>query len=205
MIIYGRLLSTFTRRTLIWATLQDRGFEHRPIQVVGEEFEDLIKVHPGGRVPAVELPDGTVLVDSAAIIDYLEFSAPIDMRLMPQDELSRRQAAALFGHATAGAEKATAHFYETNRRPEPYRWAEWADRLARQVGGSLDVLEAACPDAGFYGGTAPNGVDVGVVPLVDFIETTNPALMGAGRPKLKALAARANALPAFEKWHPKHM
>ena len=142
MIIYGRLLSTFTRRTLIWATLQDRGFEHRPIQVVGEEFEDLIKVHPGGRVPAVELPDGTVLVDSAAIIDYLEFSAPIDMRLMPQDELSRRQAAALFGHATAGAEKATAHFYETNRRPEPYRWADWADRLARQVGGSLDVLEA---------------------------------------------------------------
>ena len=205
MIIYGRVLSPFTRRVLIWATLQDRGFEHRPIQVVGEEFEALKKIHPGGRTPVVELADGSRLVDSAAIIDWMEWSAPIDVRLLPQDELSRRHAAATMGQATAAMEKGVAYFYELNRRPEAHRWMDWAERCADQIVGSLKAIEAACPDTAFFGGLKPNGVDVSTTVLADFIGATSPALIDTGFPKLTALAARANALPAFDKWHPKHL
>lgn len=205
MIIYGRLLSPFTRRLLIWATLQDRGFEHRPIQVVGDDFAELKKIHPGGRTPVVVLDDGTTLVDSAAIQDYFEFSAPIEAKLLPQDEAGRRHAARLIGHATAIKEKAMAYFYELNRRPEPYRWQDWADRAADQATGSLALLEAECPESGFFAGDAPGGVDIAVVVAYDFTAATSPALLGEAYPKLAALAARANAMPAFDRWHPKHM
>lgn len=204
MIIYGRTLSPFTRRVLIWATMQDRGFDHRPIQVVGEEFETLKTINPAGRVPVVELPDGTRLVDSASIIDYFEFTAPIDSRLLPQDEIDRRQAAMVIGHATAAYEKGVAYFYELNRRPEEHRWMDWAERAAGQVKGSLGAIEAATPDVGFFGGNDPNGVDISVTVLVDFLQVAAPALIDAGYPKLTTLAARAAALPAFAQWNPKN-
>lgn len=205
MIIFGRSLSPFTRKILIWATLQDRGFEQRPIQVVGEDYETLRTIHPGARVPVVELADGTRLVDSAAIIDYFEFTAPIEARLLPQEERGRREAARLVGHARAACEKAVAYFYELNRRPEPYRWMDWAERAADQTRGSLRELEAAAPEVGFFGGVRPNGVDIPAVVLVDFLQTTSPALIDTGSPKLTAMAARANALPAFSASHPKNM
>lgn len=205
MIVYGRLLSAFTRRVLVWATLQERAFEHRPIQVVGDEFEELKKIHPGGRVPVVVFENGVRLADSAAIVDWLEWTAPVEKRLLPQDPDARLQALALYGHANAATEKGVSFFYEKARRPEAFRWTEWMDRCAEQVSGSLAVLEEACPSEGFFAGAAPGGVDIAATSLMDFLAMTSPDVVADRCPKLTALAARANALPAFERWHPKNM
>lgn len=203
MIIHGRILSPFTRRVLVWASLQDLAFEQRDIMVMGPEFDTLKAMHPGGRVPVVELSDGARLVDSRAICDWFESIAAPDKRLIPTDPLPRRDVQQRIAHAEAATDRAVLVFYERSRRPENARSEEWADRLIGQCVGDLDWLEAATPAEGFFGGAAPDGSDVAAVALRDFLDVATPDLAARGYPKLTALAARANALPAFAQWRPR--
>lgn len=200
MKVYGRFLSPFTRRVMITLNLQGRAWEHQPIMVTGPDFERVRQLNPLGRVPALELDDGRVLADSGAIVDYLEDTT--DKRTLPVTGPKRHAAMQTIALAVGATEKAVALVYERQRRPEQYHWADWQARLETQIVGGLDALETETPAAGFFGGAAPDGVDVAVVCLVDFVSTMHPHLLT--QPKLKALAERANALPAFETTHPKH-
>ncbi|MEO1292234.1 MAG: glutathione S-transferase family protein [Pseudomonadota bacterium] len=204
MKVISRNLSPFGRRVMIWLKLQDRPFEQVPLQTAGPDFETLKATNPAGRIPTVVLDDGTRLVDSFAICDYLESTAPVQKRLFPQEVLARRDTMQAYAQSSSVAEKGVALVYDKNRRPEQYHWKEWLERLEGQIKGGLQDLEALAPEAGFIGGEAPNAADIGLVTTYDFIEAVNPYLLEDGYPKLSALAARANALPAFETTHPKH-
>ncbi|MGB0498088.1 MAG: glutathione S-transferase N-terminal domain-containing protein, partial [Rubricella sp.] len=80
MILYGRDLSPFVRRIAIWCDLQERPIERRKLMVSGPEWEQVKAVNPTGRVPALVLPDGEVLVESWAIMDWLEETAAPHLR-----------------------------------------------------------------------------------------------------------------------------
>ena len=64
---------------------RDGGEQHKPTYRA---------VNPQGRVPALELEDGTVITQSLAIIDYLETVHP-EPRLYPKDPLARANALAV--------------------------------------------------------------------------------------------------------------
>ena len=74
MILVGRYLSPFTRRTAIVLKTLKIDFEVKTLPATPENAE-LVAINPLGRVPAVVLDDGEVLIDSAAIIDHLWKSA----------------------------------------------------------------------------------------------------------------------------------
>lgn len=197
MILYGRDLSPFVRRVAIWCALQDRAIERRKLAATDPvESQEITKVHPGTRVPALVLDDGAVLVESWAICDWLDETAG-ERRLVPASGRARRDCMQRIAMATAAAEKAVAMVYERNRRPEALHWPDWQARVAGQVRGALAALEAGAPATGFHGGARPDGSDIAIVCALQFVEATNPALLDPGFPRLAALAARAMEIKAF--------
>ena len=71
MILIGQYDSPFTRRVAIGLTLYGIAFEQRPWSV----FSDADRIRPYNpltRVPTLILDDGDVLIESGAIIDYVD-------------------------------------------------------------------------------------------------------------------------------------
>ncbi len=203
MILYGRDLSPFVRRVAIWCALQGRAVERKPLMVTGEDFETLKGFNPLGRVPILRLDDGTTLIETFAIVDWLEDTAPESARLLPASGVARRDAMQELAYANSTVEKGVALVYEFNRRPEEYRWPDWKARLEGQLAGGLKALEAHAPESGWLGGDRPGAGDIGFVVAHDFIKASNPYMLEPGYPKLAALAERANALPEFGESQPK--
>lgn len=201
MILYGRNLSPFARRVAIWCALQGREVERRELTVMGEDFEKIREVNPVVRVPVLVLDDGTKLIETYPICDWLDETAPEGKRLVPERGEARRECLQRLGLANSVAEKAVAMVYERNRRPEALHWREWQQRVARQVQGGLAELDARVPAEGWSGqrgpdGGGPDGGDVAAIIAYQFVEATNPWLLEPGYPRLKALAERGMQIEA---------
>jgi glutathione S-transferase len=82
MLLVGQLDSPFVRRVAVSMTLLGRPFE-RDRSSVFSNFEDVSRINPLGRVPALVLDDGTVLLDSTAILDCLDSKVGPERALMP--------------------------------------------------------------------------------------------------------------------------
>ncbi len=205
MILYGRNLSPFVRRVAIWCALQDRKIERREITVAGDDFQRLKTLNPVVRVPVLELDDGTTLVETFAITDWLDETAPRGRRLVPASGEARRDTLQRVAVANGTAEKAVALVYERNRRPEQFHWKEWQQRVVGQVQGGLAALDASVPGEGWSGGSPDAGPDAGDIAAViayQFIEATNPWVLEPGYPRLAAFVARAMALPEIAETRP---
>lgn len=196
MILYGGTRSPFVRRIEIWLHLQGRDFETRRISPMGDEYAALKEINPVGRVPALSIGGGENLIETSAIIDHLEETAPADKRLIPASGADRRRCLQRIAVGNSTAEKSVALFYERNRRPAEFHWHDWHTRLEDQIAGGLANLEGIVPGKGWMGGDRPDGSDVAAVCAHDFLAITNKSLMDDS-PKLAALAARANELDAF--------
>ena len=168
---------------------------------MGETYAALKRINPVGRIPALSIDEGENLIETTAIIDYLEESAPADRRLIPVSGADRRHCLQRIAIANSTSEKAVALLYERNRRPEEFHWHEWHDRLEDQIAGGLAYLETIVPKSGWMGGDRPDGSDVAAVCAYDFLAITNKSLL-TDCPKLAALSARANELEAFRSSYP---
>ena len=90
MILIGMYDSPFTRRVAIALALLGHRFEHHAWSV-GADFDRIREYSPLGRVPVLVLDDGTVLTESAAILDWLE-REPGGETLLPAGGAQRREA-----------------------------------------------------------------------------------------------------------------
>lgn len=196
MILYGRDLSPFVRRIAIWCALQSREVERRPLMVSGEDFEKLKTMNPVGRVPILDLDDGTRLVDSYMIGDWLDETSPNGVRLVPVRGDARREVLQRLAIGAGTAEKSVALVYEKNRRPEELHWKSWQDRLIGQIHGGLKALDGAAPADG-WSGEGPDAGDVAAIVAFQFVEAANPWLLEPGYPRLAALVERAMQNPAI--------
>jgi len=202
LVLYGRNMSPFARRLAIVCALQGREVERDKILVQGEDFERLKGVNPVGRVPALTLEDGETLIETFAIFDWLEETAPEGLKMLPPSGAARRTMLQQLAYANSVAEKGVALVYDKNRRPEEKHWPDWIARLEGQITGGLETIETHAPAEGWLGGDRPMVADIAFVIAWDFISATNPHLLAPGYPKLKGLAERAKTLPAFAETMP---
>jgi glutathione S-transferase len=183
--------------------LQGRPYQHEPIPARGPGSEALAEINPMMRVPALKLDDGTVLIETSAIVDWLEETAPPGKRLLPAsgpERMRRLQGVAL---ANTLAEKAVALSGEKVRRPANLHWAEEITRFEAQMAKALEIGDAHTPEAGFSGPDGqPDGAAVAMVTAFDFAAKVFPDLVAERYPRLTALSQRANALPAFGSTQP---
>lgn len=95
--------STSSYRVRIALALKGLAFDAIPVNLIrdgGEHHQpDYLAINPQGRVPALKLDGGEVIIQSMAIIEYLEEFSP-ELALLPDALLDRarhRQIAALIG------------------------------------------------------------------------------------------------------------
>jgi len=202
MILVGRYVSPFARRTAVVLQLMGLDYEHRELSTA-QHGAEIRGFNPVGRVPALELDDGDVLIDSGAIIDYLNEIAPPGRQVIPASGLERRQVLKLTAIGHAAAEKVVALFYERTRRPQEKVFEDWAHALENQIHGGLDALDQAAEGRDWLVGDALTLADITAVCAYDAVRLIAPALTdGHPYPHLTALAGRCNAMPAFAETAP---
>ena len=117
MLLIGMFDSPFVRRVAVSMKLLDLPFEHGNWSV-GKDFDRIREYNPLGRVPTLVTDDGETLMESAAILDYLDELVGPERALLPRSGAERRQALNLMAMATGAAEKGVLQVYEGVFRPE---------------------------------------------------------------------------------------
>ncbi|MGK0171878.1 MAG: glutathione S-transferase [Gammaproteobacteria bacterium] len=202
MILLGRYLSPFVRRVATTLEIYELPFEHRGLQHTGDDVPALRAHNPVGRVPALVLDDGQVIVDSAAILDVLDREVGPERALTPASGLARNQVLNLLGVATGAFDKAIATVYEVRFRPEERRHAPWVERCAEQAVGGFTYLESQLKGP-YFQGDKMTQADVTVAVGWQFLGIAAKDLRASiDAPRIAELSERMAALDAFKKTNP---
>jgi glutathione S-transferase len=140
MKLVGPWISGFTRRTGITMKLLGIPFEHVDLNAYTQR-EEVRRYSPMGKVPALVLDNGEVLIDSPGIIDVLHEMVGPEKALIPPSGAQRLKALRLTGIGLNIYPKLTAMF-EENLRPENCRLQSAIEGLAEQAMIGLKLLEA---------------------------------------------------------------
>ncbi|WP_111895738.1 glutathione S-transferase [Acinetobacter sp. MB5] len=130
MKLYGMLDSPFVRRVAISLASQQVDFELIQLSVFST-FEQFSQINPVVKAPTLLLDDGTYLMDSTLILQYLEHQQKLNCFVLSA------QGYQLLGLTLALAEKAVQYVYETQLRREELQNPAWKQRV-------LDQAEKAC-------------------------------------------------------------
>jgi glutathione S-transferase len=200
MLLIGMFDSPFVRRVAVSLKMLGVGFEHANWSV-GRDFERIRAYNPLGRVPTLVLDDGEALIESAAILDYLDELAGPAHALLPRSGPERRAALKLMAIASGAMEKSVLQVYEDVFRPPEKRHAPWLERCRSQMLGAAGEIERACVAAGAAGwlvGGRRTQADITVTCAFTFMSDTQLLPTGpTSFPAWRAHAARCEALPEF--------
>jgi glutathione S-transferase len=201
MKLIGYYESPYARRVGITLKLYGMAFEHLPLGTVADGAA-IRAYNPTGRIPALVLEDGEVLIDSSVIIDHLDAVAGPARALTPPAGPQRRRVLALVALALAAADKYVAAYYEVAKRPASHLWAPWRDHLEGQVAAALAALDGAVAGPRFFG-EAITQAEVTTVAAVEAMRFDMAHLAPPGRYKrLDALIASLAGLEAFAATRP---
>ena len=197
MILIGQYDSPFVRRVAIALRMYGMAYEHRPWSVFGDA-DEIAAFNPLRRVPTLVADDGGSLVESGAILDWLDEQAGRDRALIAASGPARRAALKVCALASGLADKAVSLVYERviHDRATPL----WIERCRTQIGGVLDVLDAerARQDPWWFG-ARPGHADIIVGCVLRFVREAHPEVFDAARwPALAAHADACEALPDFQ-------
>lgn len=199
MQLIGMLDSPYVRRVAISMTRLGLPFE-RYDWSVGADFDRILQFSPLGRVPALVLEDGTVLVDSAAILDALDDLVGPSRALLPATGTNRREALRLMSLGVGAAEKSRDQLYERMVRPPEKYHEPWVARCREQMHGALGELEKSCERRGPSGWLVDDRftqADVTVACISTLLGDALDVFARESYPKLASHAGRCETLPEF--------
>ncbi|MFC3077875.1 glutathione S-transferase family protein [Phenylobacterium terrae] len=195
MILIGQYDSPFVRRVAVALRLYGMAYEHRPWSVFGNA-EEIARYNPLRRVPTLVTDDGESLIESAAILDWLDEQAGPGRALIAPSGPERRAALKVCALATGMADKAVSLVYEqvVHGRGTPV----WVERCRTQIAGVLDALEASRGEAAWWFGERLTHADIAAGCVLRFVGEALPGAFDAARwPRLAAHAKACEAHPDF--------
>jgi glutathione S-transferase len=196
MILVGQYDPPFVRRVGISLRVLGYDYRHDTRSIFGD-FDELRSLNPLGRIPSLVLDDGDVLIDSAAILDWLDQQVGAERALIPADGAERVRALRIISYACGAIEKIGAACYERVIRPQQYRWPEWIARCRTQGAGAIEVLSRE---------RWPERLDQAQITtacMVRHVKLVDPDMMPEGRYlALDELSARREVLPEFRATYP---
>lgn len=139
MQLIGMPDSPFVRRVAITLHLLGIAHEHNKLSVF-RTYDEFRAINPVVRVPTLVCDDGTQLMDSNLIVDYLEYYS--GKALIPRDLPGRQRALRLIGLAMAACDKTSQLVIENKVRAPEERSSAWITRVKEQLGAALALLEA---------------------------------------------------------------
>ena len=198
MVLVGMLDSPYVRRCAVSMKLMGVPFEHRPVSVF-RHFERFRAINPVVKAPSLICDDGTVLMDSTLILDYVESTLEPARRLTPVEGEPRKEALRINGLALAVAEKCVQMIYEHQQRPPEKRHEPWLQRVESQANAGFVELEKAMKPGRWLQGDRMSAADVVTACVWRFAQfyVKETGVKAARYPKLAAHSALAEALPEF--------
>ncbi len=111
MILVGQYDSPYVRRVAVSLRVLGFDYEHDTRSVFGD-FDSMRQTNPLARIPSLVFDDGEVLIDSAAILDWLDETVGPARALLPRAGPERRRALRLIALATGVMDKAVSSIPE---------------------------------------------------------------------------------------------
>jgi glutathione S-transferase len=208
LILIGMFDSPFVRRVAVSMNFLGMAFEHRNWSV-GKDFELIRQFNPLGRVPTLVQPDGESLIESNAILDFLDECAGPARALVPRSGNDRRETLRIMAVAMGAAEKGVAQVYETVFRPPEKRYRPWMERCHTQMHAGLAELDRVSQArAGeWLVGNRMTQADITATCVYTFlVDALAVSRAATAYPGLAAIAERCEALPEFRsvkaEWFP---
>lgn len=196
MQLIGMLDSPYVRRVAVSLHLLKIPFVHRSISVFGG-FDEFGRLNPVVKAPTLLCDDGTALMDSSLILQFVEAEA--GRSLIPSGPAERQRCFRLMGLALAACEKTVQIVYERNLRPAEKQHGPWVERVSGQLHAAYGLLERELA-------TAPLDADASAITQAgvssavawSFTRMILPdSIDAAAHPALAAFTAAAERLDAF--------
>lgn len=193
--------STSSYRVRIALALKGLGYQALPVNLLQGEQRgaDYLALNPQGRVPALRCDSGALLVQSSAIIEYLE-ECFADPALLPQGAEARarvRAVAALIGCDVHPLHNVSVLNHLRQLGHDEVQVKQW---ISHWISQGLAAVERLIGDEGFCFGTAPGLADVYLLPQVYAAERFEVDLAPFAR--IRRVATLAGQHPAFIAAHP---
>lgn len=145
MILHSSPASPFGRKVKIAASVLGLIDQITVVAANTLDPDDPIRtLNPLGKIPALVLDDGSVVYDSAVIVEYLDTISP-SAKVIPAERKSRFDALTLQALADGVMDAALLQVYETRFREEARREPKWIEHQSGKVQRGLDALEIHVP------------------------------------------------------------
>ena len=197
MKLVGIYLSPYVRR--VAAAMISRGlpYEHEPVNGY-REFDVASRYNPVAKVPSLVLDDGEILIESSAILDYLNELVP-SAPLIPAGSRARRATLRLaaIGH---GICEQSVRLSGARRVPAPESDTK---RWRAQVLGGLSALDAVAGEGGRLRAAPLDVAGITAIVALDLVTRINPDLqILPAVPRLAGFAAQHRETPPFAQTRP---
>lgn len=206
MKLYGYWRSSASYRVRIALALKNIDYDYVAVNLLKGEHKaaDYLAIHPNGLVPTLVTDEGETIVQSLAIMEYLEDVVPAPA-ILPASATERAHARAIAATIACEAQPfMNLRMQKFLKEEKSFDDAAMSDWLNRFTGAAMAAAEAlARKTAGQYCvGDTPSIADCCLA----------PQWFGAGRfgvdvskfTKLAEIYERCIKHPAFEKAHPKN-
>lgn len=201
MKLIGTYFSPFSRRVAAALVVLGIPYEHDDLN--GYTDPDRARqLNPVGKVPVLVLDSGEPLIDSAAILDYLDEWVGPDQALTPPAGAERRAILQLAAISTTLYEQTTARYFEDQCAPDCIQ-PNLIERYRLQTIGGLQALDAASGSQGAIRKAPLNLATISAVVAFEYVQMLHPDLDPATiAPNLAQVVFDLSNEPAFQQTHP---
>lgn len=171
MKLYISAASSYSRK--IRVMLIEKGVAHEVETVNLWEPNDLKQTNPIGKVPALRLDDGRVLINSPLIADYVDSRFP-EPRFIPADPEGRLEVRRWEALADGAMDAVSASLYEMRFHDEARRSREWLERQRGKFEAGFAALEGMLGARAWCVGDAVSLADITLACHIGFIMSRRP-------------------------------
>lgn len=141
MLLIGVNRSPYTRRVAITLEAYGLRYEQRAVSGFGNRAE-VRSANPLGRIPALVIDGGEILIDSGAIVDHLDENHGGDRPLTPRTGEQRRAVLRVAALMMGACDKGLQGAYHRNHVPAERQHQPWIDDCLTQMTEALKAVDA---------------------------------------------------------------
>jgi glutathione S-transferase len=160
MKLIGSLASPYVRKVRV--VLAEKKLDYQfELENVWAEDTIISQWNPLGKVPSLIMEDGSVMIDSRVMVEYLDTLTPV-CKLLPPNGRDRADVKCWEALADGMIDAAVSVRLERTMRPPEQQSAEWMARQMRKVELSMKSLSEKLGDQAYCAGIHYSLADVAV-------------------------------------------